>query len=211
MKIYQVPVQGVFTTNAYFYIDEESRHGFLIDPGAQGKDLARIIQHQGWTIEKILLTHGHFDHTGGIQDLKKYYDIPVYCHTKGRQYLLDPVLNLSRANGPDILIKPDATFQEGDILSLQANPSCQLRVRYTPGHTQDSVVFYAADSHTAFVGDTIFKGEPGLTIFPTGDPQRLLASILRKVLTLPEDTILLSGHSQPTTVQQEKLHYPIYA
>ena len=78
MNVYKIPVRGYFEVNSYFLIDEDTGHGFLIDPGAQGNEIARIIQSKVWTIEKILLTHGHFDHTGGIEALQRQLGLPVY-------------------------------------------------------------------------------------------------------------------------------------
>ena len=72
----EVPVKGVFEENCYFFIDDPTKHGFVIDPGAQGEGLLRLIRKEGWTIEKILLTHGHFDHTGAVDLLRKELGIP---------------------------------------------------------------------------------------------------------------------------------------
>jgi len=75
-----VTVKGYFEENCYFYIDDQTKHGFLIDPGAQAEGLLRMIRKEGWTIEKILLTHGHFDHTGAVNDIRKALGIPVYAY-----------------------------------------------------------------------------------------------------------------------------------
>ena len=95
MNVYKIPGRGYFEVNSYFLIDEDTGHGFLIDPGAQGNEIARIIQSKVWTIEKILLTHGHFDHTGGIEALQRQLGLPVYIHENGAAYLSDTCLNLS--------------------------------------------------------------------------------------------------------------------
>jgi len=89
MNVYKIPVRGYFEVNSYFLIEEDTGHGFLIDPGAQGAALAQIIRSKVWTIEKILLTHGHFDHTGGIEAIRRELDIPVYIHENGADYLED--------------------------------------------------------------------------------------------------------------------------
>lgn len=87
MNVYKVPVKGYYAVNSYFLIDEDTGHGFLIDPGAQGAALVQIIRSKVWTIEKILLTHGHFDHTGGIEAIRRELNIPVYIHENGATYL----------------------------------------------------------------------------------------------------------------------------
>ena len=90
-----VPVKGYFEENCFFYIDDESRHGFLIDPGAEAGRLLSLIRREGWVIEKLLLTHGHFDHTGAVNELREALGIPAYAHETAEQYLLDARMNLS--------------------------------------------------------------------------------------------------------------------
>ena len=97
--------------------------------------------------------------------------------------------------------------RDGDIFQLESNPTCSLRVVHTPGHTPDSVIFYDQRHDVAFVGDTIFKGSRGNDQYPGGDGRQLLRSIREMVLTLPDQTALLSGHSEETTVGAEKRYY----
>lgn len=204
--IYTTLVKGVFMTYCYFFIDENSRHGFLIDPGAEGERLVAMIKENGWTIEKILLTHGHFDHTGGIADIRKHLDIPVYAHKNGRILLRDPQLNLSRFCGEDIIIHDVNYFDNGDVFTLSTDPAYSLKAIYTPGHTIDSTTFYNDTENVAFVGDTIFKGQPGTDQYPTANRTDLYRSIAT-ILSLPDDTLICSGHSDVTTVNDEKKNY----
>lgn len=207
MKTYAIATRGVFVTYCYFAIDEKSGHGFLIDCGAQGKEVADLIKAQGWTIEKILLTHGHFDHTGGIQKLREELNIPVWIHENGKQYLEDPVINLSAEHGRDVIIDNAHYFKDGDLFVLEGNPDECLQVAHIPGHTRDSSMFYDKKAHTAYVGDAIFKGQPGIWSFPTGDKDKLLSSIRNKIMALPDNTVLCSGHSAQTTVGAERKLY----
>ena len=85
--IRKLPVTGVFTVNSYFLIDSETNHGFLIDPGAEPKKLLNYIKANNLTIEKILITHGHFDHIGAVKEISKSLNIPVYVHEKGEKYI----------------------------------------------------------------------------------------------------------------------------
>ena len=205
--IYEVQVQGYFSVNCYFSIDERTGHGFLIDPGAQGEALVQMIRERGWTIEKILLTHGHFDHTGGIETIRRELDIPVYIHRNGEGYLTNPMLNLSHFCGPDSIIRDVNWLWDNDSISLQANGAYSLQVLHTPGHTPDSVTFYCEVEQAAFVGDSIFKGGPGTAQYPGGNRAQLMQSIRERILTLPEDTLLYSGHSEATTVKDELPFY----
>ena len=207
MNVYKIPVRGYFEVNSYFLIDEDTGHGFLIDPGAEGDALASIINSRVWTIEKVLLTHGHFDHTGGIEALQRQLGLPVYIHENGAAYLSDTRLNLSAVCGEHVVVHGAKYFGDGATFTLRGHASPVLRAIHTPGHTPDSTTFYDEEDGIAFVGDTIFRGSIGNDQYPGGNRQQLLASIRGKIFTLPEDTVLYSGHSEPTTVKIEKQRY----
>ncbi len=206
MIVQRVPVQGVFETNAYFYVDEHSKHGFLIDPGAEPEKLASYAQSRGWIIEKILLTHGHFDHTGAVEALSTLWQVPYMIHRNGNLYLENPEYNLSRFCGGDKILTSATYAEHGDTTALSDNPSFQLTWLHTPGHTTDSSVLYDEENHVAFVGDTIFKGSVGRTDFPGGNEVQLTQSIGR-ILALPPQTVLYSGHSLPTRLEAERNRY----
>ena len=208
--IYVVPVRGRFETNCYFYVDDNTKRCCLIDPGAEGQRLLDLARDKGWSIEKILLTHGHFDHMGGIPEIRRSDDIPVCAFENADLYLLDPAKNLSRYCGPDITIPDVQYFHDGDEITLTEGADFGLKVLYTPGHTEDSVVFYSKKEKAAFVGDTIFKGSLGSTAYPGGNARDLRKSIERRIFTLPDDTALLSGHSDPTEVGAEKRNYALF-
>ena len=205
--IFCIPVRGYMEVNSYLWANEKTRHGFLIDPGAEGGRLLDYCAENGWIPEAILLTHGHFDHIGAVGEIRARLDIPVRIHEAGIAFLADPKLNLSHYFSGDFRLSDATPFRDGDELSLENDPAHVLRVIHTPGHTPDSSVFYDAACGTAFVGDTIFRGSRGNDRFPGGDGALLLRSIREKVLALPPETILYSGHSEPTTVGEE---WPLY-
>ena len=205
--IAEVPVKGYFEENCFFYIDDRTKHGFIIDPGAQAGRLLDLIGEKGWTIEKILLTHGHFDHTGAVDEIRDALGIPVYAHLRSDEYLLDARKNLSALCGPPIIVRDAEYLDDGDVVSLNADPDVALKVIYVPGHTTDSVMFYSEADHVAFVGDTIFKGSIGNYQYPGGNADDLQRSIIRQKFTLPDKTVLCSGHSEQTTVGAEKRRY----
>ena len=207
MIIKQIPVLGVIETNAYFYIDEASKHGFLIDPGAEAEKLLQTIKENDWIIEKILITHGHFDHIGAVAELAAKLSVPYFAHQNGKKYLTDAMNNLSAYMAEPLeLIKAEYFADNAEFL-ISANPLLKLKAIHTPGHTQDAVIYYDAENHLAFVGDTIFKNSIGATHFPGGDLEQLLQSIKKNILTLPDNTVLYSGHSEPTTVKAEKANF----
>ena len=165
-----------------------------------------LIRQEGWTIEAILLTHGHFDHTGAVNELRETLGIPVYAHENSDRYLLDGEMNLSAFCIGEKVIRNVCMLREGDSVSLR-DGSCSLRVIHTPGHTTDSVVYYSEKDRIAFVGDTIFKGSIGNYRYPGGNRQEIVESIIERIFVLPDDTVLYSGHSDKTTVGTEKSRY----
>ncbi|MDE6247914.1 MAG: MBL fold metallo-hydrolase [Muribaculaceae bacterium] len=202
--IKELQVQGVFAENTYFYIDDHSKSGFLIDPGAQAGLIYDTIIRNGWTIEKILLTHGHFDHFGAAELLRERLVAPIYIYPEDARYLTDPFLNLSGNTGNPLTVPHYEDLYDGEIIRLKANSGFYLKVIHTPGHTPGSVTYYAPDENAAFVGDLLYEHGPGLTHFPGGNRKVLEESIINKIFTLPDNTVLLSGHSSPITVAQEK-------
>ena len=203
----RLAVFGLLEVNCYLYADENSGHAFLIDPGAQGPQLAAWLGKQGLKVEKILITHGHFDHIGGLDFLSREKGLPVWIHEAGDAYLKDPELNLSARFHQSVTFGGAHCFRDGAVFALEASPDFALRVIHTPGHTPDSVLFYDEKRALAFTGDTIFQGSRGNDAFPGGDGAQLLKSIREKVLPLPEETVLYPGHGEPTTVGDEKYFY----
>ncbi|MDE6377135.1 MAG: MBL fold metallo-hydrolase [Duncaniella sp.] len=200
--IQELQVQGVFLENCYIYIDDHTKSGFIIDPGAQAGRIYDTVMQNGWHIEKILLTHGHFDHLGAAEILRERLVAPIYIYPADAAYLTNPMLNLSGSSGQPVTVPHYEEFYDGEIIRLKANSAFSLKVIHTPGHTPGSVTFYSANDNVAFVGDTLYEHGPGLTNFPGGNRAQLEESIVNKILTLPDETVLLSGHSSPITVAQ---------
>lgn len=207
--ILQATVMKYIPTNVYFYIDNETKHGFLIDPGAQAGKLLEMIREKGFIIERILLTHGHFDHIGAVEELRKALHIPVCMQANGRAYAENPVWNLSAQTEAPITLSDVTYLADYSTVSLADSSACDLTIIPVPGHTTDGAMYYTAKDGVAFVGDSIFEGSYGRTDMYGGDEATLLQNIRDKILTLPDETILLSGHSGPTTVREEKTR-PFY-
>lgn len=200
-QVYPLLARDVFATYGYFVADDATGHGLLVDPGAQPNLFLHAIREGGWDAEAILLTHGHFDHTGAANELREELGIPVMAHELADRYLLDPALNLSAEHGRSVTVADTAKFADGDRIALSGG-NLALDALHVPGHTDDSCAFFCEEGGFAIVGDTVYEGGPGLTVFPTGDAARLRESIYSKLLALPGDTLLLSGHSRPMTVEQ---------
>ncbi|MBR0260331.1 MAG: MBL fold metallo-hydrolase [Selenomonadaceae bacterium] len=202
--ILPVEVFGVIAENAYFFIDDETRHGFLIDPGAQADELLKIIAERKFTIEKILLTHGHFDHIGAVNETQRALKIPVCMSKGGDYYAKDPAINCSAFVGESIILNDVTCLADYTEINLSANPKFGVKLIPAPGHTLDGAIYYSASAGVAFVGDTIFCGSYGRVDLPGGSERDLMKSIRDKVFTLPDETILYTGHGPETTVAAEK-------
>ena len=206
--IYVVPVQGPILTNSYLYADDATQHAFVIDPGFESERIVAAVRDKGLTVERVLVTHGHFDHIGAARDVAQTLGVPICAGERSRKYFRDPTYNLSRQFLPPdgfTIPEDEVTFLADDAVISLAEGSLALRLVPTPGHTEDGVMYVAeTEPHLAFVGDTIFRASYGATHFPGGDERTLLTSIKERILTLPDDTYLLSGHSEPTTVGAEK-------
>lgn len=205
--ILKVEVGNIIPVNAYFYIDEKTQRGFLIDAGAQADKLLKIIAEKNFTIEKILLTHGHFDHIGAAAEIQQKLNIPICMQKNGRAYAENPVWNLSSEIGAEIILENVTYLDDYSEIILSTNENFKLQIIPCAGHTTDGAIFYSESEGVAFVGDTIFLGSYGRTDFYGGDAKTLFENIKTKIFTLPAETILFSGHTPPTTVQAEKVTF----
>lgn len=195
----------------YFYIDETTKHGFVIDPGADGNRLAAYAKEKGYVIEKILLTHGHGDHIYGAEALRAATGASIVMHKEGKVYVTDPKWNLSlMLCGEEINFEADEYLEHGEEITLEANSEFKVQMIHVPGHTTDGVAYYSEKEGIAFVGDIIFAGSVGRSDFPGGSSVRLLSAIRAQIFTLPDETIILPGHGPQTTVKKEKDTNPVF-
>lgn len=200
MKWQRVPL-GPLATNAYI-LSNENKECVVFDPGGDGQKLISILNRQGLKPVAILLTHAHFDHIGAVDEVRNHYDVKVYIHEKEKNWLADSSLNGSRffmgnevrINEADVLLKDEGKLTVG---------SFTFELFHTPGHSPGSVSFYHQEAEVVFSGDALFAGSIGRTDLPGGNSELLLSSIHKKLLTLPEETIVLSGHGPETTIQAE--------
>ena len=201
--ILQAVVTKYIPTNAYFYIDDKTKHGFLLDPGAQADKLKQIAAEKGFVIEKILLTHGHFDHIGAVSELQKAWGAEVCMQENGKVYAENPAWNLSSQTGQGIVLENVTYLPDNTVITLQANPEHQLKLLAVPGHTSDGCAYYSEKDGVAFVGDSVFYESYGRTDMPGGDEETLLSNVASRIMTLPKETILLPGHDDRTSVEHE--------
>ena len=199
-------VIGMVATNSYIVYDAEKKGAVLIDPAANGAFLLNQCRELGVTPEAVLLTHGHFDHIGGVEDLVRAFPMPVYAGEKEAGLLSDPQMNLSIAYGVPMTVKNPQLLRDGQELTLLGRT---WKVMATPGHTEGSVCYYVEEEKVLFSGDTLFHESDGRTDFPTGSGISLRASVTEKLFALPEDTAVYPGHEEDTSIGHEKRYNPL--
>ena len=204
MKIVNIPT-GMLQANTYLVCDETSRLGFIVDLGGYSKELKNIIEKNDIQIQYIVLTHGHGDHIGGVQEhLRDFPDAKVVCSRAEEKMLLDPELNEAHHFGPEkVSFNPDILVDDGDTLTVG---NMTMKFIMTPGHTEGGMCILIDD--VLFSGDTLFCRSIGRTDLAGGDFRTIMESIKKKLFLLPDETQVLPGHMGPTTIGFEKEHNP---
>jgi len=179
----------------------------IVDPGGDAPVILEAVKKLGVTVEKILLTHGHLDHAGGVSDVVAALKVPVEGPHIGDKPLLEGISKQARMYGVDGMQDAwsDRYLVEGDTVTVG---ELTFDVLFVPGHSPGSVVFVSREAPIAFVGDTLFQGSIGRTDLPGCDHEALLTGIRSKLYALPEETICLSGHGPATTIGEEKRSNP---
>jgi hydroxyacylglutathione hydrolase len=198
---------GPAMTNAYLVADSETKESVVIDPAWDGHAILTEALKHGWRIAHLWYTHAHFDHIGGAAAIADALNpLPLVAlhpadHVLWRSEGGAPLFGFKIDPGPE----PTIDLQHGQILKLG---SIEFEVRHTPGHTPGMCILYVASEGVCFCGDLIFRDSVGRTDLPGGDWETLLKSIHEQVITLPDETRLLSGHGPETTVGDEKYSNP---
>lgn len=200
---------GMVMTNAYLVANADTKEAVVIDPAWDGDIILAEANKHGWHISQVWVTHAHFDHMGGTAALLDGLDppppvalhpgdLPLWQAKGGAPYFGVPFESSA---------DPEVELAHGDSLVLGDIPA---EVRHAPGHTPGHVMFYFPGDGVLFSGDVIFQDSVGRTDLPGGDWHTLLTSIRQQVLTLPDDTRILSGHGPETTVGRERRSNPYF-
>ena len=206
MKVIVIPVTA-FEQNCSLLICEQNNHAAIVDPGGDIERILASIDEAEVKVERILLTHGHVDHAGGVAELAKRLNLPVEGPQREDKFWIDQIPEQARqfGFGESDSFEPDRWLEDGDTVEVGNN---KLQVIHAPGHTPGHVIFYDAAARLAVVGDVLFRGSIGRTDFPGGNHQDLLDSIRMKLFPLGDDVRFIPGHGPVSTFGDERKHNP---
>jgi len=214
IESFSVPPLGC---NCTIIGDPESRDAIVVDPGGDTNKILAKLQNYGLSLKRVLITHGHLDHIQGGKELKEKTNCDIVLHPDdlglyervGDQCRDFGVTNIAQ----DGLPPPDAFVSDGDV--VRWSPSFSVECIHCPGHTPGSMAYYFPECNLLCPGDTLFRGSIGRTSWAgirslqgTSDSQQLIGSIKNKLFPLPNDTIVVSGHGELTSIRHEKNYNP---
>jgi hydroxyacylglutathione hydrolase len=197
---------GPFQENCYVIGDEEIGEGAIVDPGDEAARIALAVEQTGLAISEILITHAHIDHVGAVAALVEEYACPVLMHAEAEPMLQQlptqaMMMGLRFGKVPNV----DRRIEDEEVLEVGG---LRLKALYTPGHAPGHLAFYAESERLVFSGDALFAGSVGRTDLFGGDTEVLMRNIKERLMRLPDQTRVLSGHGPETTIGDERAHNP---
>jgi glyoxylase-like metal-dependent hydrolase (beta-lactamase superfamily II) len=200
--IHEILPVGALQCNCSIFGDEQTREGMVVDPGDDIARILEIVRRHGLKVTAIVITHAHIDHIGGAHKLKQATGAPVYMNLNDTE--LQGMLDIQAAwlgMGDPEQVEIDVPAKDGDRLLVGAT---EFHVLHTPGHTQGSISLWIPQEGKLVAGDTLFRDSIGRTDLPGGDGNQILRSIHEKLLPLPQETVVIPGHGDTTTIGREK-------
>ncbi len=199
--------------NCSVFWDDEAKRATVIDPGGDAPQIVEFLESQGLTVEQILLTHGHFDHAGGVVALNRLVAerqgaaVPVVGPHPADAFLLEALAESGATFGLAEAepFTPDRWLDEGETVTIAGK---DFAIYHCPGHSPGSLVFVNEEARFAIVGDVLFNGSIGRTDFPYGDHDALITAIRTKLFPLGDDITFICGHGPGSTFGQERLSNP---
>ena len=204
--IHEILPVGALQCNCSIFGDETTREAIVVDPGDEIEDVLAILARHSLKVKAIVITHAHIDHIGGAAKLKAATGAPVYMNARDQELYdrLDIQAAWLHMKTPE-QTSIDSEARDGDSIALG---DAVFHVLHTPGHTQGSISLWIPAENKLLAGDTLFRDSIGRTDLPGGDERQILRSIRDKLLTLPEDAVVVPGHGGSTTIGREKERNP---
>jgi glyoxylase-like metal-dependent hydrolase (beta-lactamase superfamily II) len=204
--IHEILPVGPLQCNCSIIGDEQSHEAMVIDPGDEIDQVLALIKEHQLQLKQIVITHAHIDHVGGAMKLRAATGAPILLNQN--DYTLLKMLDvqaawLGMANPGKVEI--DQSIGSGDLISAG---SIEGQVLHTPGHTEGSVCLYFPAQKTLIAGDTLFAGSIGRTDLPGGSYEKIMHSLHDRVLALPDETAVVPGHGEMTTIGEERESNP---
>lgn len=206
MQVITIPVTP-FQQNCSLLICQQTRRAAVVDPGGELDRILAAAEQAGVTIEKILVTHGHIDHAGGVAELADRLGVPIEGPHRDDLFWIEMLAEQGSRFGfpPAQPFTPNRWLEDGDTVTVG---QLQLEVLHCPGHTPGHVVFFAPQARLAVVGDVLFQGSIGRTDFPRGDFDSLIRAIRDKLFPLGDDVRFIPGHGPMSSFGQERAYNP---
>lgn len=207
--IHEILPVGPLRCNCSIIGDENTREAMVIDPGDDIEDVLTVLQKHSLTVKQIIITHAHIDHVGGAMKLRAATGAPILLNEN--DYALLQMLDEQAAwigmAAPE-KVEIDQNARPADTVKAG---SLAAQILHTPGHTEGSICLYFATEKRLIAGDTLFAGNIGRTDLPGGSFDKLIRSIHEKVLTLPDETVVVPGHGSLTSIGEERESNPFLA
>ena len=204
--IHEIIRVGPLQCNCSIIGDETTREAMVIDPGDEIEDVLALVRKHNLQVKQIVITHAHIDHVGGAMKLRAATSAPILLNQNDYALLkmLDVQATWIGVPAPG-KVEIDRSVTTGETVSAGSHTA---QILHTPGHTEGSICLYFAPEKKLIAGDTLFAGSIGRTDLPGGDMQKILRSLHTTLLTLPDETVVIPGHGQLTTIGAERESNP---
>ncbi|MCR5420285.1 MAG: MBL fold metallo-hydrolase [Lachnospiraceae bacterium] len=198
-------VMGPVSTNCYFVYDDENKKALIFDVPCDGFGIYNNLSAHGINISGILLTHGHFDHIMGANELRKAASVKIYAYEEELEVCEDSHNNCTDQIGREYIVKCNKYLKDNEEIDIDG---IKCRLIATPGHTKGSCCYYFEDEKMLISGDTLFCGSVGRSDLPTGREATLIRSVRERLMILPDDVKVYPGHGDETTIGYERKYNP---